>query len=223
MKSNPKIKIVIFVTLGMFFPFSPILNKMLNFNSGNSDASNLDSENLQSSAVSGKIHIDNNWTAAKTAGICTGNGTYSEPYVIEDLVISGGGTGSCILIENSINYFKIENCTVYNPGGRGFKLDNVDNGQLINNNCSYAGISLTESDSNYIFGNNISNCKVGIFLMSYCNDNVIAGNNLNNHSQGIDLYFQCSYNTIIGNTINNTFTGIVLQALSDYNLVSGNT
>lgn len=38
-------------------------------------------------AVSGKIHIDNNWTAAKSAGICTGNGTYSEPYVIDDLMV----------------------------------------------------------------------------------------------------------------------------------------
>ncbi|MFX0142160.1 MAG: hypothetical protein ACFFDN_51455 [Candidatus Hodarchaeota archaeon] len=53
-------------------------------------------------AVSGKIHIDNNWTAAKSAGICTGNGTYSEPYVIDDFIIDGGGSGSCILIENIV-------------------------------------------------------------------------------------------------------------------------
>ena len=58
------------------------------------------------SAVSGKIHIDGNsgWDAFKAAGNCTGNGTYSMPYVIEDLVIGDGGLGSCILIENSDVY-----------------------------------------------------------------------------------------------------------------------
>lgn len=44
---------------------------------------------------------------AKTAGICTGQGTYSDPYVIQDLVIDAGESGSCILIENSNDYFKI--------------------------------------------------------------------------------------------------------------------
>ena len=225
MKSNPKIKTIIIIAIGIFIGFSTLSNDNLNFNTGNSDKINLDTENMKLSVVSGKIHIDGNlgWANAKTAGICTGNGTYSEPYVIEDLVIDGGGSGICILIGNSSVYFMIENCTIYNSGGTGIKLDNVNNGYLINNNCSYAGISLFESDSNYIVGNNISYSKVGIFLWYSCDNNVIAFNILNYHSQGIDLYFQCYYNTVSGNTVNNTYTGIVLQAGSDYNTVSGNT
>lgn len=35
---------------------------------------------------------------------------YSNPYVIEYLVIDGGYSGSCILIEYSEVYFIIENC-----------------------------------------------------------------------------------------------------------------
>jgi len=62
-------------------------NKVSEYN----DEINLDNKNLKISAISGKIHIDNNWTATKSAGICTGTGTYSDPYVIEDLVINGGG------------------------------------------------------------------------------------------------------------------------------------
>ncbi len=75
-------------------------------------------EDLKSSAFSGKIHIDNNWTTTKAAGICTGNGTYSEPYVIEDLVIDGGGSGSCIYNFNELWFFySISKCDFWNYFG----------------------------------------------------------------------------------------------------------
>ena len=123
-----------------------------------------DKENLQISAVSGTIHINNNWSATEGAGICTGNGTISEPYVIEDLEINGGGSGTCILIENSDDYFIILNCTVTNSGVNwgdgGIKLSNVDNGHLINNSvssCGYEGIILDSSHNNSIKGNTANN------------------------------------------------------------------
>ncbi len=53
-----------------------------------SDNINLDKNNLLLSKVSGRIHIDNNWTEAVDAGICTGNGSYYDPYIIEDWVIT---------------------------------------------------------------------------------------------------------------------------------------
>jgi len=213
MNSTPKTRIIILITLGILFVLLPMITINLSFIRGNNNKSSdygddsnlndisLDNEYLKLSAVSEKIHIDNNWTAAKAAGICTGNGTYSEPYIIEDLVIDGGSSGSCILIEDSNVYFNIENCTVYNGG---------------------SGIKLTRTTNGYIFNNNVSDCTKGIFLMSSCNDNTIAGNVLNYHSQGIDIYFQCYNNIIMGNVVNNTHTGIVIQAGSDYNTVSGN-
>ena len=149
MKSKTHSKIIILIVLGIFIAFSTLHNNNLNFNAGNRDNSkgnnvdfNVDNNNLKISAVSGKIHIDNNWTVAKSAGICTGNGTYSDPYVIEDLVIDGGGSGSCILIENSDVYFRIESCTLYNSSGfpsAGIRLERVKNAQIINNNCSFNG------------------------------------------------------------------------------------
>jgi hypothetical protein len=120
MKSNRKIKTLILIILGILFVFLPIFTSNLNFkNSEFNDDKRLANENLKISKVSGKIHIDDtnptmNWSVAKKDGICTGNGTYSDPYVIEDLIINGGGSGDCILIENSNVYFRIENCTVYN-------------------------------------------------------------------------------------------------------------
>jgi len=159
MKSNRKTKPIILIILGILFAFSPIFINKPRFTARDRDITSnynneFDHENLKISAVSGKIHINNNWSAAKTAGICTGNGTYSEPYVIEDLIIDGGGSGSCIWIENSNVFFKIENCTAINSGiGAGIRLGNVSNSRLINNNCSdnnYMGIYLRDSNNNTV-------------------------------------------------------------------------
>jgi hypothetical protein len=63
-----------------------------------------------------RIHINGNWTDVKTVGICSGGGTYSDPYVIEDLIIDGGALGYYILIENSDVHFIIRNCSFTNGG-----------------------------------------------------------------------------------------------------------
>jgi len=227
MKPNLKIKVMIIIALGIVFGLSPIISNGLIFDTGKSDESNFDNKNLKISVVSGKIHIDNNWTAAKAAGICTGDGTYSERYVIEDLVIDGGGSGSCILIENSDVYFKIENCTVYNSGeywgDSGIRLIHVDNSQLINNNCSdnyYFGIYLYYSDNNTLSGNTASNNIYRGISLDSSDNNIISGNTVNNSNVGISL--DSSDNNIIsGNTINNNYHGIFLY--NSDNIISFNT
>jgi len=236
MKSNLKTKIMILIILGILFALLPIIYNSLNFNGGNSDRSsgncvdfNLDNKNLQISAVSGKIHIDNNWSAAEAVGICTGNGTYSDPYIIEDLVIDGGGSGNGIWIENSNVYFKIENCTVYNSGSypnAGIRLDYIDNAQLINNNCSFNkgdGIHLWDSNNNKVSGNIANNNYwYGIHLRD-SNNNKVSGNTANkNNWFGISLA-SSNYSVVSGNTANkNNWFGIYLWD-SNNNKVSGNT
>jgi len=209
MKKITTIKVIILI-LGIFLTLSFIINTNLNSNVGisnknseYSDEINFDNEHLKLSEVSEKIHIDNNWTDAWDAGICTGNGTYSEPYVIEDLEIDGGDLGSCILIENSDVYFRIENCTTYNSGGiwsdAGIRLDYVNNGQIIDNNCSFnsLGIYLSYSDNNTVSGNTARNNEHGIRL-SYSNYNNISGNTANNNDE-FGIIIQGSDNNISGN------------------------
>ena len=201
MKSKATSKVIVLIIIGILFILSPIINESFNSYAGVSENGTdysadftFDQENLKVSGVSGKIHIDNNWTAAKSAGICTGNGTYSEPYVIEDLVIDGGGSGSCILIENSTVYFKIENCTVYNSGGyhyseigfslnAGIKLSHVNNSYIINNDCSsnWYGIRIEYSDNNTISGNTDND---GIVIFGSGNT-TISGNIMNHYGLGI--------------------------------------
>jgi len=234
MKLITKTKILILIFVGIIFAFSPIINNWLKFNTGfdektseNNDIINLDNKNLQISAVSGKIHIDNNWSAAKSVGICTGQGTYSDPYVIKNLVINSKGLGNCIWIENSAVYFKIENCKLYNSGENyaGIELSSVNNSQIIHINCSSNdyGIRLMECNYNTISGNIVNyNTKYGIYL-SRSENNTISGNIVNyNTKYGIYLIFS-ENNTISENMVNyNTFYGIYLD-VSYYNNIFGNT
>ena len=229
MKSNVNSKIIILIALGILFALSPIITSNFIFNVGNNKTSSeyddditVDYENLKISATSGKIHIDGNseWVAFKNAGKCTGEGTYSDPYIIEDLVIDAGGWGSCILIENSDVYFKIENCYVYNAGGSyeetyaGIQLSNVNNALIISNNCpsNELGIILVYSNNNTISGNNVSNNDCGISLR-YSNNNTIS----NNNGDGIYLYH--SDNSTI---LNNNGCRITLS-YSNNSTLSGNT
>ena len=135
------------INLLILLSLSPIMNNDFNFTN----------EKFKNSKISAKIHLIGNsgWANAKTTGICSGSGTSNDPYIIEDLVIDGGGSGSCISIEGSTVYFRIENCTVYNSGedwgDGGIKLFNVINGQLINNSANtygYEGIILDSSSNN---------------------------------------------------------------------------
>jgi len=226
------------ISLGIIFILSTIKDNNLEFRTDginnrlkHNDGITLENEKLKISKVSGKIHIDNNWSAAKDAGICIGNGTYSEPYVIEDLIIDGGGRGSCILIENSDMYFKIENCTSYNSG-TGIRLSHVTNSILINNNCSAydSGISLYDSYHNTIVRNTLNyNNFVGISLI-LSDHTIISGNDVSNNYHGISLMGGddglglelIKDNIITGNIVKNNEYGIRLYDGSN-NSISNNT
>jgi len=213
----------------------------------------INSKNIRSSyilsATSGVVHIDNNWTYTEgNYSWCSGSGTYSEPFVIEDLIIDGSGLGACILIENSEVYFRIENCTVFNSGNHSFGINlfNVNNSQIINNTClTYEkgicllycfnntiskntafniadsdGIYLYHSDSNIVSENNAShNHQAGISLEN-SKSNIISRNTLNNNSDGIQLSFSFD-NSVTGNTVNDNPCGIRLT-YSYHNFVSEN-
>jgi parallel beta-helix repeat protein len=233
MKSNAKSKIIILIAVGILIALSPMITINFSLIVGNNnkeseynDETILDNKNLKISAISGKIHIDNNWTATKSAGICTGDGTYSEPYIIEDLVIDAEGSGSCILIENSTVYFRIENCTLYNSGSgwtdAGIRLVYANKSQLIDNNCSsnYVGIQLYNSTTNTISGNTANDNYYGIYLGD-SNNNTVSGNNANDNYYGIIIGYSVN-NTVSENTVNNNIWEGIFLIDSNNNIISGN-
>jgi len=191
------------------------------------------------------IYLDGNidWYFFKNFGNCIGFGNLTDPYVIKDFEIANEPSKSCILIENSDVYFKIENCTFYNSY-KGIELVNVKNALLHDNNCSnnsygisitnctYVnttkniinfndeyGINLNNSDNNTISGNTVSNNTYGI-ESDTSNNNTISGNTIYNNGVGIYLSYT-NNSSVSGNTIYNNDYGIALSGAND-NTISGN-
>ena len=198
MKSNLKAKKKIFLVFTMFCVFSTVIHINLNFRGIKNNGDIFENEMLNLSDISGKIHIDNNWSDARIAGICIGEGNITHPYIIEDLIIDAGNVGSCIRIENTNDYFKIENCTLYNSQFfttyGGISLDNVTNGVITNNTIydNFDGIYLNSCTKHNIIGNIIYNCDTGLELL-YSNENLIYLNSL--ESNNIDIFYLYSNNT----------------------------
>ncbi|MFX0180129.1 MAG: NosD domain-containing protein, partial [Candidatus Hodarchaeota archaeon] len=170
-----------------------------------------------------KIHIDGSqtfgsksWIWASTRAWCSGSGSLSDPYIIEDVTIDGG-SGSCILIGNSSapdQYFKITNCKLINSDA-GIRLDTVVGvATLIKNNCSknYCGISLYSSDDNDILENLLQENTYGICL-NYSDSNLISGNS----------FIANTEYAIVENSVGNTFiNNYVMPPLTISNVTSTN-
>ncbi|MFX1344139.1 MAG: nitrous oxide reductase family maturation protein NosD [Promethearchaeota archaeon] len=160
-----------------------------------------------------------NWLITKaTYDWCSGSGTLNDPYVIENVTIDGSGSGMnhCIRIQNSIAYFIINNCTLYNGFDYGIVLSSVSNGLLKENNCSNngrSGILLEFSDNNTILNNTANNHRsltldhTGIRVESGSDNNTIKGNIVNNNDFGI--YLRSDYDSGIKDNIiqNNCVNG----------------
>ncbi len=219
MKSNTKIKIILGI-LVIIFPLSTIIYNNPSFNGGNIEESY---ENLKHSKVSEKIHIVGNqgWVDFKNDGNCTGSGISTDPYVISDLEIDAGGSGSGIIIENSDLYFKIKNSTIWNSGASfgdgGISLKGVVNG-LIENNTLYDNwhaIRLDNSDNNLILNNTIlGSYYIGIYFYANSQYNNVSKNILKNGVRAVRSLFTNSNITIYNNTmISNTY-GIYLSGVN---------
>ena len=190
-------------------------------------------KDLRSSGTSTSIHIDNNWTEAKAVGICTGSGTYSDPYIIEDFIIVTYPE-SGILIENSDYYLIIRNCTIGHAGAynAGIELFNVNNSQLIDNDCSlnYYGIELENCNNNTVVGNKASDREgfgsytldMGIRLWRSNNNNITG--NIANYTGDIGIILYESDNNIIARNVANECEnkGIILLG-SKNNVILENT
>ena len=171
---------------------------------------------------------DYTWLEAVLELWCIGSGTFNDPYIIENVTINGGNSETCLEIRNSNVYFIIKNCSFYNSGWNdaGIRLYYVNNGKLINNNCSdnaHYGIFLSEfCDNNTISGNIVNNNREGIWLNNECNDNILLENNMSNNDHGILLEGNCNNNIVSGNNASNNDNGIILYD-SNLNNISGNT
>ncbi len=241
MKNKSNIRRITLV-LGIIFAFLSISSYNIFIDQGENDR-NIgirDEINLispKNSYIEPFIHIDGNWSdTVTTYAWCSGDGSWGNPYIIENVTIdaSTSPTGSGILISNSKNYyFIIRNCTVYNAASGyyngGIKLENTDDGILMNNDCSdngHCGIMLRNNCYNNTILENIANINdfYGIGVSGNSNENNIIGNTVMDNSQyGIFVYMGSNNNNISSNTVDNYFVGIYIWSNSINNIISNNT
>ncbi|KKL44759.1 hypothetical protein LCGC14_2362480 [marine sediment metagenome] len=126
-----------------------------------------------------RVHINDNWTETKAVySWITGNGTQSDPYIIDNISIDMRNfpnytfcsvigvcedyTGPAIIIENTVNYFIIQNSIISYAGGyhiptSGIFINDARNGILLNNTFyhDYRGIYIRDSEFIQVLNNTI--------------------------------------------------------------------
>lgn len=187
------------------------------------------------------ILIQNNLDMSNLAeqGDWIGNGSKSNPYKIENFLISNDSE-DLITIKNTNLFFRICNNKLdsSNHNNYGINLYNVTNCEIENNSIQRAdyGIYLSKTDNTTLSNNSITNNnRKGLYVINSKNITIYNNLLLNNNK---DFSFRYSYssdwwngirlisshnNLIIDNTIENCgYNGIRLDSSSD-NLILANT
>ena len=233
------------IILGLFIILYVFNQYTLTYNQTKLDFGKETIATSQWTLVGAPILIDDldpnfNWSrTAQENEWCYGSGTWSDPYIIENVTIDGVYNGNCLEVRNSNKSFIIRNCITLHSGGvgldAGIKLDNTSNGLIFNcksidnlnqallvNECQNISITNTRVNNNtygirFRYTNNsaISNCvstdneQQGISIIHSYN-NLVSRNNIENTDDlAIFLYF-CQNNTITENTIINNQFGIYI-------------
>ena len=156
----------------------------------------------------------------------SGNGTSENPYLIENYVIRNGSS-TLISISNTNLSFIVQNNILDGITGDydGIYLNNVINGQIINNSISncFTGIFLNLAQNNNLFKNKIENCLRYGIKFSNSDQNYISSNEVYFTYYGCYLDSFSSENSIINNSISdNLNSGIYIRGISSLSVISGN-
>jgi parallel beta-helix repeat protein len=187
-------------------------------------------------ATSPVIRINNDTELASLIAMkhWTGNGSASNPYIIENLDINATGNGSAIYIGNTTAHLIIRGCSVYGAtmsmgsyfaGSCGILLNDTRNCMVDNNNCSgnNRGIALVSSSNNSITNNSCNGNFEGITLMSSSNNSIMNNNCSKSGLMGITLLFSSDGNYIKDNDcVGNGMMGINMQGSSNNSLINNN-
>ncbi|MCG2826892.1 MAG: PKD domain-containing protein [Thermoplasmatales archaeon] len=193
------------------------------------------------------IRIDGNSDFTEANGVTGGNGTESNPYIIEGWDIDAS-TAIGIFILNTDASFIIKNCYVHDGKNNycyGVVLRNVTNGKIekltsYNNggqiwlHQSLHNIILNSISSNDKYGlytelsenNIVKNCswynnENGVILGDSSNNNTITNCSVYNNSYyGIGLIFSSNYNQITNCKLHNNSWGVFLTLSSNYNQIT---
>jgi len=165
-------------------------NQLINIANSTEQQSLNDEKIPTGDIIHGQIAIDGDadFSSQAASESWSGSGELGNPYRIENYYIDVT-SGIGIEIENTQVYFVIQNCTIFGsaPNYGAIRLDNVDNGTIIDNEIHdvQTGIYLVYSDSNIIENNEISSCTNGIYMGS--SDSVTVHNNTCSNNSDYDI------------------------------------
>ena len=142
-----------------------------------------------------------------------GNGSYENPYYIENKIIDSYKSAFGIKINNVTKYFLILNCTIKNTLS-GVIFDNVSTGSMLNNsifNISNIAIIMHNSKNCEILNNRFQDINYGL-LLNHSSDLIIKENQIINSNTSITLFFS-SYIHIESNIIeSSSFIAMLLNS-----------
>jgi len=157
-----------------------------------------------------------------------GDGSVEDPYVIEGYEIDATGQSYAICVKNTVIYFSVNDCYLYQASVSVIALLNVTNAILDNNTCwstipsSYANIYLYSSSGNLLRNNTCWQYGKDAISISSSTNNVIEANVCYMSYRGIELYYSDD-NRIINNTCSsNGLRGISLEYSSNNSLGNNN-
>nr|MDO8113398.1 NosD domain-containing protein [Candidatus Sigynarchaeota archaeon] len=161
----------------------------------------------------------------------SGQGTLPNPYVLQNISISAGHVGSCLLLNGTDKYLVIRNCTfiasgsnagtVYDAGIQLFNCSHVTITDCSVHNNSVGIVMIQQSSNNTVSGNHVTNNSFcGILIRDMSEDNVVESNTIIENNQGIMIYYSYE-NHIQRNDVTNNIAGIFIHE-SHNNAITAN-
>jgi len=167
-----------------------------------------------------QIASDSDFTAAN--GVTRGDGTSSNPYIIEGWDITSAATGG-ITIWSADAHFVVRNVHIHSGSldSRGIMIYFANSGRVENAVISGGAFGIYTSSSNVTFvGNRISNNRFGIVSNSSASI-TIANNSISGNDYGVNLAYSKAA-TIKDNSLTNGGFGITLDDI-DNATIAANT
>jgi len=174
------------------------------------------------------IFGDSNFTPEN--GVVSGDGSASNPYIIENWEINATGFTYGIWIENTTAYFIIRNCTVTDttqtidePSGRAIYLKNVRHGIVEHDYVGEGttGIKLVNTEGTIIRDNDVRGADMlyGAILLLNSDNNTLINNSIDT-GQWTGLYLACSNNNRISeNQIHAGYAALYLEYANDTEVI----
>ncbi|MFX1494366.1 MAG: nitrous oxide reductase family maturation protein NosD [Promethearchaeota archaeon] len=203
-----KIKIILITALLIYFTFK--INCLIDYD-----------QNPPTESMNELFSIRSSWDS--------GNGTYENPYILENKTFLGGSSNGYSLT-NVNYYFIIRNCTFIGSGSAtdnaGLRLVGVENGVIMNNTFS-------SCQNGILFSAQIGNCRNNVVINNTFEGNIngiriaslarkinITTNRFRNNNDGIEI-FGCNENHMFNNFGQLNGDGIHILGGSD-NKIIGN-